>query len=38
MQRQIDERKAPGAAMLIARHGKIAYRQALGALNPAARR
>ena len=30
MQRQIDERKAPGAAMLIARRGKIAYRQALG--------
>ncbi len=34
MQRQIDERKAPGAAMLIARHGKIAYRQALGELKP----
>ncbi len=34
MQRQIDERKAPGVAMLIARHGKIAYRQALGALKP----
>jgi CubicO group peptidase (beta-lactamase class C family) len=34
MQRQIDERKAPGAAMLIARHGKIGYRQALGDLKP----
>lgn len=30
MQRQIDEKKTPGVAMLIARHGKIAYRQALG--------
>ncbi len=34
MQREIDQGKAPGAAMLIARHGKIAYRQALGELKP----
>ncbi len=34
MQRQIDEGKAPGAAMLIARGGKIVYRQALGELRP----
>ncbi len=34
MQRQIDERKAPGLAMLIARQGKIAYRQSLGELRP----
>ena len=34
MQRQIDERKAPGASMLIARHGKFVYRQCLGALRP----
>ena len=32
MQRQIDEKKAPGASMLIARHGKLVYRQCLGAL------
>jgi CubicO group peptidase (beta-lactamase class C family) len=34
MQRQIDERKAPGIAMMIARHGKVAYLQALGELRP----
>ncbi len=34
MQRQIDEGKAPGLSMLIARHGKIAYRQSLGELRP----
>ena len=32
MQRQIDEKKAPGVAMMIARHGKVAYREALGEL------
>ena len=32
MQRQIDEGKAPGVAMLIVRGGKIVYRQALGEL------
>ena len=34
MQRQIDEGKAPGVAMLIVRGGKIVYRQALGELRP----
>ena len=34
MARQIDEKKAPGASMLIARHGKIAYRESVGALRP----
>ena len=34
MQRQIEETKAPGLSMLIARHGKFAYRQCLGALRP----
>ncbi len=34
MQREIDEKKAPGASMLIARHGKFVYRQCLGALRP----
>ncbi|RBP06417.1 CubicO group peptidase (beta-lactamase class C family) [Roseiarcus fermentans] len=34
MQRQIDDGKAPGIAMLIARDGKVAYRQALGDLRP----
>ena len=34
MQRQIDEKKAPGLTMLIARHGKFVYRQSLGALRP----
>ena len=27
MARQVDEKKAPGVSMLIARHGKIAYRE-----------
>jgi CubicO group peptidase (beta-lactamase class C family) len=34
MARQVEEKKAPGASMLIARHGKIAYRQLVGALRP----
>ncbi len=34
MQRQIDEKKAPGLSMLIARHGMFVYRQSLGALRP----
>jgi CubicO group peptidase (beta-lactamase class C family) len=34
MARQVEEKKAPGVSMLIARHGKIAYRQAVGALRP----
>ncbi|MBV8105580.1 MAG: beta-lactamase family protein [Hyphomicrobiales bacterium] len=34
MARQIEEKKAPGASMLIARHGKVAYRQCLGELRP----
>jgi CubicO group peptidase (beta-lactamase class C family) len=34
MARQIEEKKAPGASMLIARHGKIAYRETVGALRP----
>ena len=34
MERQIDDGKAPGLTMLIARHGKIAYRQSLGDLRP----
>jgi CubicO group peptidase (beta-lactamase class C family) len=34
MARQIEEKKAPGVSMLIARHGKIAYRQSVGALRP----
>jgi CubicO group peptidase (beta-lactamase class C family) len=34
MARQVEEKKAPGASMLIARHGKIAYRQSVGALRP----
>ena len=34
MQRQIDEKKAPGASMLIGRRGKFVYRQGLGALRP----
>jgi CubicO group peptidase (beta-lactamase class C family) len=34
MAREIDEKKAPGASMLIARHGKIAYRESVGALRP----
>jgi CubicO group peptidase (beta-lactamase class C family) len=34
MARQVQEKKAPGVSMLIARHGKIAYRQSVGALRP----
>ena len=34
MARQVEEKKAPGVSMLIARHGKIAYRQCVGALRP----
>ena len=34
MARQIEDRKAPGVSMLIARHGKVAYRQRLGLLRP----
>ena len=34
MARQVEEKKAPGVSMLIARHGKVAYRQCLGLLRP----
>ena len=34
MARQVEEKKAPGVSMLIARYGKIAYRQSVGALRP----
>jgi CubicO group peptidase (beta-lactamase class C family) len=34
MARQVEEKRAPGVSMLIARHGKIAYRQSVGALTP----
>jgi CubicO group peptidase (beta-lactamase class C family) len=34
MAREVKEKKAPGVSMLIARHGKIAYRQSVGALRP----
>ena len=34
MQREIDAGKAPGLSMLIARHGKVAYRQSLGDIRP----
>jgi CubicO group peptidase (beta-lactamase class C family) len=34
MARQVEEKKAPGVSMLIARHGKVAYRQSVGALRP----
>src|ERR1700685_273115 len=34
MARQVEEKKAPGVSMLIARQGKIAYRQSIGALRP----
>ncbi len=34
MARQVEERKAPGVSMLIARHGKIAYRELVGAQRP----
>jgi CubicO group peptidase (beta-lactamase class C family) len=34
MQREVDSRRLPGAAMLIARGGKVAWRANLGALRP----
>ncbi|HEY5204102.1 MAG TPA: serine hydrolase domain-containing protein [Roseiarcus sp.] len=34
MARQVEEKKAPGVSMLIARHGKVAYRDFVGALRP----
>ena len=34
MERQVEEKKAPGLSLLIARHGKFAYRQCLGSLRP----
>src|SRR5271166_5257213 len=34
MARQVEEKKAPGVSMLITRHGKIAYRESVGALRP----
>jgi CubicO group peptidase (beta-lactamase class C family) len=34
MARQVEEKKTPGASMLIARHGKIAYGESVGALRP----
>ena len=34
MTREVEQKKAPGVSMLIARHGKIAYRQMVGALRP----
>ena len=34
MAHQVEEKKAPGVSMLIARHGHIAYRQSVGALRP----
>jgi len=34
MQREVDARHVPGVSMLIARQGKVAYRQDVGALRP----
>jgi CubicO group peptidase (beta-lactamase class C family) len=34
MARQVEEKRAPGVSMLIARHGKVAYRDFVGALRP----
>ena len=34
MQREVDSRHVPGVSMMIARSGKVAYRQDLGALRP----
>ncbi len=34
MARQVEEKKSPGVSMLIARHGKIAYRESVGAQRP----
>jgi CubicO group peptidase (beta-lactamase class C family) len=31
---QVEEKKAPGVSMLIARHGKVAYRESVGSLRP----
>jgi CubicO group peptidase (beta-lactamase class C family) len=35
MAHEVEQKKAPGVSMLIARHGKIAYRESVGALRPA---
>ena len=34
MAHEVEEKKAPGVSMLIARHGQIVYRQSVGALRP----
>ena len=34
MQREVDSRRVPGVAMLIARRGKVGYRRDIGALRP----
>ncbi len=34
MEREIEAGRAPGASMLVARHGKVAFSQCLGALRP----
>ena len=34
MARTVAEKKAPGVSMLIARHGRIAYRETVGAIRP----
>jgi CubicO group peptidase (beta-lactamase class C family) len=34
MAHEVEEKKAPGVSMLIARRGRIAYRQSVGALTP----
>ena len=34
MQREVDSRHVPGVSMMIARRGKVAYRQDVGALRP----
>jgi CubicO group peptidase (beta-lactamase class C family) len=34
MQREVDARHVPGVSMLVARRGKVAYRQDVGALRP----
>jgi len=34
MAREVEEKKARGVSMLIARHGRIVYRQSVGALQP----
>ena len=34
MQREVDSRRVPGVSMMIARRGKVAYRQEVGALRP----